>query len=103
MGETEKELIWLVEPEELAEIPYVRESVCYRRSRTGSVKRHDNNSQFRVIGYTTLQPSAEPRGERHWHRRFFYLTPWDRYNDPTGRYATSEPIEAVDPREIQLR
>ncbi|WP_327713289.1 DUF6009 family protein (plasmid) [Streptomyces sp. NBC_00464] len=96
----EAEVVWLESTEDL---DYVRQALDKVTTRRGK-PRYERDG--RLVGYTNLAPTA-PRlpDSGLFPRRTFYLLPHDRPNrpdDPDGPYAVGSPLEAVDPRTIDV-
>jgi hypothetical protein len=96
----EAEIVWL---EELTDLDYVRQALDKVGTRKGK-PRYERDG--RLIGYTNLTPKA-PRSTDSglFARRTFYLLPHDRPNqpdDPECPYKVGSPLEAVDPRTIEV-
>ncbi|MFI5877364.1 DUF6009 family protein [Streptomyces sp. NPDC051445] len=93
----EAEFVWL---ENIDDLDYVRQSLDRLTARKGRPAYHRAG---RMVGYAILSPTAKPsRASDTFRRRVFWLLPHDRDTEPGGLYARSAPVEAVDPRTLQL-
>jgi hypothetical protein len=91
----EQRLVWECDP---SRFEYVRQRIerCGTRQRGVTL-----SSRGERVGYAILAPYAPRLRKGTWERRVFYVTDWDRSEDPTGPYDWSAPHEAVDPRTLE--
>lgn len=96
----EAEVVWLESTEDL---DYVRQALDKVTTRRGK-PRYERDG--RLVGYTNLVPKARSLPDSGlFVRRTFFLLPHDRPNrpdDPEGPYTVGSPLEAVDPRTIDV-
>ncbi|MFB8084958.1 DUF6009 family protein [Streptomyces sp. NPDC055992] len=96
----EAEIVWLESTEDL---DYVRQALDKVTTRRGK-PRYERGG--RLVGYSNLTPKARALPDSGlFVRRTFFLLPHDRPNQPDdadGPYAVGSPLEAVDPRTIDV-
>lgn len=96
----EESIVWLENPERF---DYVRQTVEYKATRQRGIGRrtwNGNRNQW-AVGYATLRADAPSHDPGRFRRRVFWVTPWDRSEQPDGKYRTGAPGEAVDPRTVK--
>lgn len=86
-------IVWL---EPAGSHPYLREAVVTDFSARSRPRLAPGN---RLVGYGTTRRGRP--GDLH-RRRYWWVKPSDRSMDPTGVYATTCPLGAVDPSSIQV-
>ncbi|MFJ3086771.1 DUF6009 family protein [Streptomyces sp. NPDC086838] len=96
----EAEIVWL---EGIEDLDYVRQALDEVTTRRGK-PRYERDG--RLLGYTNLAPKVRALPDSGlFVRRTFFLLPHDRPNlpgDPDGPYAVGSPLEAVDPRTVNV-
>ncbi len=101
--EHEEEIIWL---DDLSKYPWVRQGSTdlFQKQGISDSRMSDiSRAGHKIIGYANLEDDAppsfidKPTGNKHYWRRYFYLTDKD-YENYQGR--TCCPIEAVDPLSV---
>ncbi len=92
--EHEQRIVWECDP---SGFEYVRQ----RLERAGTrVKPVPFNGRGERVGYSVLTVDAPRLRKGVWERRVFYVTDWDRSEEPSGPYDWTAPHEAVDPRSL---